>query len=161
MSTRIFVITILIMVCSNALSSVVIASQERILLPNEIMIIADTGKSFGEVAVEIKTNKDSENLRITDIRLQIKGEWKSVPEKAFLNLEKPDLDSLKIRTGPDYDEGPWLSIYFELFYRDEAGRYVPKMVHIFYYKDRFESQAIAVPMPDGSRKWEKMELSEP
>ena len=158
MLARIFIVTIMIMVCCNA-GSPVKASEEDILQPYEVAVIADAGKSFGEVAVEIKTNKDPEKLKIASIRLKINGEWKSVPEKAFADLEKPDLNSLQIRTEAGYDENPWLYVYFELFYRDESGRYAPnKRVHISYHKDRFESRTIDVPMSDGSRKWDKMEL---
>jgi len=134
------------------------ASKERILEPYEVTISADAGKPFGEVRIEIKTNKAPDNPKITSIRLKVNGEWKDVPKKAFADLDSPLLTKTEIRTERGYDDSPWLYICFEVFHKDENGRVAPKMVHICYHKRKFESRGIETPSADGSSKWDSTSL---
>ncbi len=64
---------ILIVVILLSFSARLFASEEDIVPPYEITISADAGKDFGEVVVKIETNKNIENLKITNIELYING----------------------------------------------------------------------------------------
>jgi len=134
------------------------ASQEQIRPPNYIMISANAGGTFGEVTVEIKTDKKLVQPKITGIRLKINGSWKKVPKKAFTDLGSPDLNTAQIRTEAGHDKDPWLHIYFEVNHKDKSGNWNPQKVHISYHKGRFEYRSITTPI-DGSRSdWQKIDL---
>jgi hypothetical protein len=134
------------------------ASKERILEPYQVTISADAGKPFGEVTIEIKTNKAPNNPRITSIRLNVNGKWKDVPKKAFSDLDSPLLTKTAIRTEKGHDDSPWLYIYFEVFHTDENGTIAPKKIHICYHKRKFERRSIDTPAADGSSKWDNTPL---
>lgn len=134
------------------------ASEEEIHSPYEIIVSADTGKLFGDVTVEIKTDKRIKAPKIISIRVKIGGEWKDVPEKAFSDLDSPLLNKTEIRTEVGYDDSPWLYIYFEVGHRDKNGKWNPKRVHIAYHKGRFESRSITTPVSDSKSDWKKIEL---
>jgi hypothetical protein len=137
--------------------SMVSASKERVIEPYQVTISADAGKPFGEVTLEIKTNKVPNSPKITSIRLKVNGEWKDVPKRAFVDLDSPLLTKTAIRTESG-DDSPWLYIYFEVSHQDENGVWAPKRVHISYHKGKYESRGIDTPSADGSSKWDETEL---
>jgi hypothetical protein len=147
------VLLVVLAFCSSAS-----ASKERIIEPHQVAISGDAGKPFGEVTIEIKTNKAPNKPKITSIRLKVNGEWKDVPKKAFADLDSPLLMKMEILTERGYDDSPWLYIYFELFHRDEKGTDAPKRVHICYHKHKFERRTIDTPSADGSYKVDNMSL---
>ena len=141
------------LVCLPAL-----ASQEKIIQPYKVTVSADAGKPFGDVTVEITTDRKADNPKITAIRLKVDGEWQDVPKKAFTDLDSPLLNETEIRTEVGRDDSPWLYIYFEVSHRDNSGTWRPKQVHIGYHKGRFEQRSITTPTSDTESKWDKMEL---
>ena len=138
-------------------TSMAFASQELIINPYEISISGNVG-TFGDVTVKIETNRKKEDLKIVSIKLQINGEWKSVPEPAFSDLKEPLLNETQIRTEAGYDGSPWLYIYFETAHRDENNKWNPQIVHIAYHKGKFESRSITIPTADGKSKWVEKKL---
>lgn len=139
-------------------ASSLFASQERIIQPNQVTVSADAGKPFGDVIVEIKTTKESDNARITGIRLNIDGAWKDVPQKAYADLRSPLLNRVEIRTESGYDDSPWLYIYFEVAHQDKTGKWNPTLVHIAYHKGRFEKLLITTPVSDSEWQNETKDL---
>ncbi|MBW1810791.1 MAG: hypothetical protein JRJ19_13740 [Deltaproteobacteria bacterium] len=133
-------------------------SQERTHFPYSISMSADTGKLFGEVSVQIESERDKSKPKIKSIRLQIKGKWKTVPAKAFADLESPLLHKSEIRTERGWGDSPWLYIYFEVLHWDDKGKWHTRKVHIAWHKGRFEHRSITYQKPDGSTKWEKLDL---
>jgi hypothetical protein len=135
-----------------------LASQERTHFAHTITMSADTGDPFGEITVEIKTGRDKTNPKIQSIRMMIGGKWKTVPAKAYADLDSPMLHKTEIRTEPGMGRGPWLYIYFEVVHYDAKGKWHTRKVHIAWLKDRFEYRSVSIPKPDGSSKWEKLDL---
>jgi hypothetical protein len=134
------------------------ATEEMTVLPNEVFIQADSGKDFGDVAVEIKTNKDPEKLKIVSMRLKVNGKWLKVPENAYSDLSQPYLNRTELRIEDGYDRNPWLYVYFEVASKDISGNIAPKRVHIAYHNGKFESRSIETPLSGGSTRWDKIKL---
>lgn len=122
------------------------------------MISANAGETFGEVTLEIKTDKKPGQPKITGIRLKIDGKWKNVPKKAFADLEPPDLTKAGIRTEGGFDKYPWLHIYFEVNQKDKSGKWRPQKVHISYHNGRFEYRSVATPVDGAQPDWQKIDL---
>ncbi len=138
---------------------VLAASEERILNPCKVSISADAGKPFGDVTVEIVTNKNEKDLKIISIRIKIHGKWKKIPERAFADLKSPLLNNVQIRTETGYDDSPWLYIFFKLGHYDKNGKWNPKRVHIFYHKGHFERRSITTPESDFVSQCENIDLN--
>lgn len=134
------------------------ASEEELLRPNYVLITADARESFGEVTLEIKTDRKAAQPRITAIRLKVGGAWKTVPKKAFADLEPPDLNTAQIRMEAGYDSYPWLHIYFEVNHKDKDGRWAPRKIHIAYHKGRFEYRSVSTPVQGAQPDWQKLDL---
>ncbi|NTV28648.1 MAG: hypothetical protein HGA80_01025 [Candidatus Omnitrophica bacterium] len=141
-----------------AMTSPAVATEEMTVIPNEVSVQADSGKAFGDIAVEVKTNKDPEKLKIVSIRLKLGGKWLKVPEAAFADLGQPLLNRLELRVEDGYDRNPWLYVYFEVASNDIAGNFAPKRVHIAYHNGKFESRSIETPLSGGSTRWDKIKL---
>jgi hypothetical protein len=135
------------------------ASEEQIIFPSEISITANAGEPFGEVTVEIIADKALEASKIKSIRLKINGEWQSVPERAFSDLENVFIQTPEIRIEKGYDNNPWLYIYFELPHRMESDNYLPRRVHIAYHKNKFEFRSIDTPISENAYKSDRVELN--
>jgi hypothetical protein len=122
------------------------ATQERILVPHEISIVADAGQPFGEVRACLRTREG----RIEGIDLEVAGKKILIPAAAYADLRIPLSSTLQLRTDPGYEKEPWLYVYFELAHRTPDGQSRPKRVHIAYHRGKIESRSIETPDSDRS-----------
>ena len=65
------------------LSFAVVASQEAIIPPYQVTIAADAGKPFGDVTMEITTEKKVDNPKIVAIRLKKRWRMERCPEEGI------------------------------------------------------------------------------
>lgn len=124
-------------------------SQERIVDPDEVTQVADTGESFGRVRVTVTAHTRDNKRQISGIRLQVKGKTVVVPGSAFADLSSPWLNSLEIRTEPGFDDGPWLYVFLKTGLSGPDSEGPSTNVRFVYHRGQIRSRILEITGSDG------------
>ncbi|MBN2497648.1 MAG: hypothetical protein JXR96_23850 [Deltaproteobacteria bacterium] len=135
-----------------------LGSQERILSPRKVSLVADAGAPFGEVCARIETATEAGTIRFASVELELGGQRHRVPAKGLSGLGFVMLQKVELRTERGWDDAPWLYVYAEVAEMQGSQRWITKKVHFAFHKGRFEYRSISTPDGKGAEKWDKLEL---
>lgn len=122
--------------------SAAFASQEKIALWKEVTLIAELPRPYGKATLEMKTMGNSKRLKISSMKLILKGKTIEIPKKAFDMFANPQLNTVELRSEKGKNKKTYAYIYFKFGKKTLEGKGQYPSVHIIILDNKVVGRSV-------------------